>query len=168
VLGCGAPAVTTWASIYHEFEKQLAAGKARWAGRPREEMLDLFLLALEREEIVAIGYRESAIARRLAAMSVPGDVREVVHHALIWAWKDEEMHAIYIQAAGRHDHRDQADVHARLRPQGSLQHQRSRHARPARALPRVKLQASRHAFPRSSITWAPSCRGEACDGFPKS
>jgi hypothetical protein len=86
-------------SIYHEFEKQLAEGKVRWAGRPREEMLELFLLALEREEIVAIGYRENAITRRLARMPIPPDVREILRHALIWAWKDEEMHAIYIRGA---------------------------------------------------------------------
>ena len=52
-------------SIYHEFEQKLAEGKRRFADRPREEMLDLFLLALEREEIVAIGYRETAITQRL-------------------------------------------------------------------------------------------------------
>ncbi len=86
-------------SIYQEFEKRLAEGKQRWADRPREEMLDLFLLALEREEIVAIGYRENAITRRLAAMPIPSDVREILRHALIWAWKDEEMHAIYIRGA---------------------------------------------------------------------
>ena len=89
-------------AIYQEFEKQLEAGQARWANRPREEMLDLFLLALEREEIVAIGYRESAIARRLAAMPIPEDVREILHHGLVWAWKDEEMHAIYIRGAILH------------------------------------------------------------------
>ena len=86
-------------SIYQEFEKRLADGKLRWADRPREEMLDLFLLALEREEIVAIGYRETAITRRLAAMPIPSEVREILRHALIWAWKDEEMHAIYIRGA---------------------------------------------------------------------
>jgi hypothetical protein len=50
-------------------------------------MLDLFLLALEGEEIVAIGYRESAIARRLATMPIPEDVREILHHGLVWAGK---------------------------------------------------------------------------------
>ena len=89
-------------SIYQEFEKQLEAGRLRWAERPREEMLELFLLALEREEIVAIGYRESAIARRLAAMPIPAEVRDILHHALVWAWKDEEMHAIYIRGAILH------------------------------------------------------------------
>ena len=85
--------------LYQEFEKNLADWSRRFSNRPREEMLHLFLLALEREEIVAVGYRESAIARRLAAMPIPDDVRELVRHGLIWAWKDEEMHAIYIRGA---------------------------------------------------------------------
>src|SRR5262249_30365889 len=62
-------------------------------------MADLFLLALEREELVAVGYRESLIARRLDAMALPCDVRDVFSQALIWVWKDEEMHAIYIRGA---------------------------------------------------------------------
>lgn len=86
-------------ALYQEFEKTLADWDRRWAGRPREEMVRLFLLALEREEIVAVGYREEAITRRLASMPIPVDLRELVHHGLIWAWKDEEMHAIYIRGA---------------------------------------------------------------------
>jgi hypothetical protein len=30
---------------------------------------------------------------------IPQDVRTLIHHALVWAWKDEEMHAIYIRGA---------------------------------------------------------------------
>ena len=89
-------------SIYQEFEQKLAEGKRRFADRPREEMLDLFLLALEREEIVAIGYRETAITQRLTRMPIPQEVRDLLRHALIWAWKDEEMHAIYIRGAILH------------------------------------------------------------------
>ena len=92
--------------LYQEFEKNLADWSRRFSTRPREEMLHLFLLALEREEreeIVAVGYRESAIARRLAAMPIPDDVRELVRHGLIWAWKDEEMHAIYGRPEGGPD-----------------------------------------------------------------
>jgi len=62
-------------------------------------MIHLFLLALEREEIVAVSYRENAIAQRLAAMPITEDIRELIRHALIWIWKDEEMHSIYIRGA---------------------------------------------------------------------
>jgi len=86
-------------AVYEEFERQLSEWSVLWADRPREQMLHLFLLALEREEIVAVGYREKAIERRLASMPIDDEAREIVRHALIWAWKDEEMHAIYIRGA---------------------------------------------------------------------
>ena len=85
--------------VYEEFEQELSEKRRRYAGRPAQEMADLFLLALEREELVAVGYRESLMARRLDAMALPEDVRELFSRALIWVWKDEEMHAIYIRGA---------------------------------------------------------------------
>jgi uncharacterized protein (DUF362 family) len=60
-------------------------------------MRRLFLLALEREQIVSVGYRESLIAQRLASLPIDPEAREVMRHALLWAWKDEEMHAVYIR-----------------------------------------------------------------------
>ena len=86
-------------ALYDDFEKSLEVWRRRWAKEPRREMLHLFLLALEREEIVSVGYREEAIARRLASMPIAADVKEVIRHALIWTWKDEEMHSIYIRGA---------------------------------------------------------------------
>jgi len=86
-------------ALYREFEQTLELWSHRFANKPREEMIHLFLLALEREEIVAVGYRENAIARRLATMEIDDDVRELIRHALIWVWKDEEMHSIYIRGA---------------------------------------------------------------------
>lgn len=85
--------------LYQEFEQTLELWDRRFKERPRDEMIHLFLLALEREEIVAVSYRENAIAARLAAMDIDDDIRELVRHALIWVWKDEEMHAIYIRGA---------------------------------------------------------------------
>jgi uncharacterized protein (DUF362 family) len=85
--------------LYREFERTLEEWNLRFAGKPREELIHLFLLALEREEIVAVSYRENAIAQRLAAMPIGDDVRELIRHALIWIWKDEEMHSIYIRGA---------------------------------------------------------------------
>jgi len=86
-------------AIYEQFEKELAAWRRKDAGRPRREIVRLLLLALEREEIVSVGYREAMIARRLAAMPVGPQLRELIQHALNWAWKDEEMHAIYLRGA---------------------------------------------------------------------
>lgn len=86
-------------AIYEEFERELARLAARHAGRPRAELVRLFLLALEREELVSVGYRESLISARLAAMPLDTAVRELIHHALVWIWKDEEMHTIFIRGA---------------------------------------------------------------------
>lgn len=85
--------------VVAEFEKEIAAFRARYQGRPRREMTRLFLVALEREQIVSVGYREEIIARRVEAMPVDERVREVIRSALVWVWKDEEMHAIYIRGA---------------------------------------------------------------------
>jgi uncharacterized protein (DUF362 family) len=86
-------------AVFDEFVRQLAVWEQKYAGRPRDHMVRLCLLALEREELVSIAYREEHIAARLAKMPLPDDVRRTIRHALMWAWKDEEMHAIYIRGA---------------------------------------------------------------------
>jgi uncharacterized protein (DUF362 family) len=86
-------------SVYQNFERELAVWDERYADAPKEHMLALCLLTLEREEIVSVGYRESLMLKRLAAMRIPDEVRDIIRHALVWAWKDEEMHAIYIRGA---------------------------------------------------------------------
>jgi uncharacterized protein (DUF362 family) len=86
-------------AIYEQFESELAAWARVDAGRPRRAMIRLLLLALEREEIVSVGYRETMIARRLETMPIGPQLRELIQHALTWAWKDEEMHAIYLRGA---------------------------------------------------------------------
>src|SRR2546423_13678065 len=86
-------------AVFDEFVRQLAAWEKKYAGRPREHLIRLCLLALEREELVSIANREEHIAARLAKMPLPEDVRRTIRHALMWAWKDEEMHAIYIRGA---------------------------------------------------------------------
>lgn len=90
---------STSMTVYEQFEQELASWDRRFADAPGKEMVALCLLALEREELVAIGYREDLIVQRLRAMRVDDDVRDIIRHALIWAWKDEEMHAVYIRGA---------------------------------------------------------------------
>jgi hypothetical protein len=85
--------------VYEEFERELAGWRRRDAGRPRREMIRLLLLALQREEIVAVGYREAMIAHRLQAMPIGPQLCELIQHAMCWAWKDEEMHAVYLRGA---------------------------------------------------------------------
>jgi hypothetical protein len=86
-------------AVFEEFEAQLASWDKEYAGRPDDHLIRLCLLALEREEIVSIAYREDRIMARLARMPLEESIRRIIHHALLWAWKDEEMHAIYIRGA---------------------------------------------------------------------
>ncbi len=83
--------------IYEEFEQQLNKWSDRYAGNPVAEMNRLCLLALEREELVAVAYREELMVKRLKSMPVPQEVRDIVRNALLWVWADEEMHTVYIR-----------------------------------------------------------------------
>jgi uncharacterized protein (DUF362 family) len=86
-------------AVFEQFAEELKSWEAKYAGRPRDELIGLCLLALEREELVSVGYREELMTQRLSAMPIPPMVRELMRHALIWAWRDEEMHSIYIRGA---------------------------------------------------------------------
>ncbi len=83
--------------VYEQFVQELDRWREKYRGRPRAEIVHLLLLALEREAIVAVAYRDYMLTRRVRAMPLPGEVQELIRHAMIWAWKDEEMHAIYIR-----------------------------------------------------------------------
>src|SRR5688572_28382506 len=62
-------------AVFDEFQRSLAEWKTRYEHEPRRELQELALLALEREELVAVSYRAS----------------------LLWLWRDEEAHAVYIR-----------------------------------------------------------------------
>src|SRR5436305_526233 len=85
--------------IYDQFELELASLDRKYAGHPRRLMIRLFLLALEREEIVSVGYREELIAGRLDTMPISEQERETLRHALLWIGKDEEIHAFFLRGA---------------------------------------------------------------------
>ena len=85
--------------IEDEFQEQLRALQRSCAGDPRRELLELLLIAVEREQLVSVGYREALIEERLAAMPLPEDLRALIRRALVWVWKDEEMHTIYVRGA---------------------------------------------------------------------
>lgn len=86
-------------TVLEEFQLQLDAWEQKYADRPKVHLIRLCLLALEREEIVSIAYKEDRIATRLARMPLPENIQRIIQHALLWAWKDEEMHTIYIRGA---------------------------------------------------------------------
>ena len=80
-----------------DVQRQLDRWAIEFAGRPGSERKRLLLLALEREQIVAVAYREEAVAARVAALEVGDDVRALIHQTLVWIWKDEQMHAEYLR-----------------------------------------------------------------------
>ena len=63
-----------------------------FAGRPGAERERLLLLALEREQIVAVAYREEAVAGRVAELDVGAAARALIRQTLMWIWKDEQLH----------------------------------------------------------------------------
>jgi hypothetical protein len=96
------PEVSQLRAVSHllrKAEEQLDALLRQHSGDPRQAILQLFLLALEREELVSTSYRDSLINARLRKMPIDDDVRELIRRALIWAWKDEEMHALFSRGA---------------------------------------------------------------------
>ena len=89
-----------WMSdIHREFERHLAGWQTRYHDRPQRELVCLYLLALEREENVAVAYSERVLGPRLAALPVAGGVRELMRSALHQVWEDEEEHVVYVRAA---------------------------------------------------------------------
>ncbi len=83
--------------IFDEATAELEGVLQRFADRPKVAYWKLLLMALEREQIVSLAYREKVIADRLDRMPIPDDVRQVIAHAVVWVWKDEEMHTTYVR-----------------------------------------------------------------------
>src|SRR6266702_768866 len=71
--------------------------RREFAGRPEAERVRLLLLALEREQIVAVAYREEAVAGRVAELDVDDDVRALIRQTLMWIWKDEQLHSEFMR-----------------------------------------------------------------------
>jgi uncharacterized protein (DUF362 family) len=83
--------------LLQDVQNQLDRWRADCAGRPDVERKKLLLLALEREQIVAVAYREEAVAGRVVQLDVGEHVRALLHQTLVWIWKDEQMHAEYLR-----------------------------------------------------------------------
>lgn len=93
------------AVLLDEVRSRLGRWQVRYADRPQVERERLMMLALEREQIVAVAYREEAVAGRVAELDVDENVRALVRQTLVWVWKDEQLHAEYLRgellASGR-------------------------------------------------------------------
>ncbi len=80
-------------------QERLDGWRSEFAGRPQLERRRLLLLALEREQVVAVAYREEAVAGRVAALEVDDDARACIRQTLVWIWKDEQLHAEFVRGA---------------------------------------------------------------------
>jgi hypothetical protein len=86
-------------ALLQEVQQRLDRWRSELAGRPQLERRRLLLLALEREQVVAVAYREEAVAGRVAALDMDEDARACVRQTLVWIWKDEQLHAEFIRGA---------------------------------------------------------------------
>jgi len=64
---------------------------------PEAQIRAIHLMGLEREQIVAVAYREEAIRARLETIAVDEDCRDAIRHAMRWVWKEEEMHTTFVR-----------------------------------------------------------------------
>jgi uncharacterized protein (DUF362 family) len=84
-------------ALLDDVQSLLLRWSSTYAGRPKAERQRLLLLALEREQIVAVAYREEAVAGRVSALAVEPEIRALIRQTLVWIWKDEQLHAEYIR-----------------------------------------------------------------------
>jgi Domain of unknown function (DUF362) len=79
-------------AVLDDVRAMLGRWRLQFAGRPDAERERLLLLALEREQIVAVAYREEAMAGRVAELDVGAAARALIRQTLMWIWKDEQLH----------------------------------------------------------------------------
>ena len=84
-------------ALLEEVQEVLGRLHEKYAGRPDLELEQLWLLALEREQIVAVAYREEAVAARVEALQMGSGVRALIRQTLVWIWKDEQLHEEYLR-----------------------------------------------------------------------
>lgn len=80
-------------TLLEDVSRLLERWRFECSGRPGVERQRLLLLALEREQIVAVAYREEAVAGRVAGLEVGELERALIRQTLVWIWKDEQLHA---------------------------------------------------------------------------
>ena len=85
------------AALLRDVQELLDRWRRSTPGGPISSVEQLWLLALEREQIVAVAYREEAIAGRVEALRVGDEARALIRQTLVWIWKDEELHEEYLR-----------------------------------------------------------------------
>jgi uncharacterized protein (DUF362 family) len=85
------------AALLDDVRELLARWQVELADDPDVERDRLWLLALEREQVVAVAYREDFMSARLDDLPVDDAWRALIRQTLVWIWKDEELHAEYLR-----------------------------------------------------------------------
>ncbi len=85
-------------NISQDFAIELEGLHARFKNVKADEFRFLLHLALEREEVVSVAYRDSRLRSSLDRLSLSPGAIEIFRTALIWIWKDEEMHTTYVRS----------------------------------------------------------------------
>ncbi len=84
--------------IYNQFLRELQALQKKHSNNPQEELNQLLILALEREELVATSYQESILRKSIENLQASDAFKRIFRHGFIWIWKDEEMHTDYVRS----------------------------------------------------------------------
>ena len=85
--------------IYDEFVDELREIELKYKDNPEKELDALLYIALQREELVATAYRATFIESNIDKLPLTDDLKTLIRHALIWIWKDEDMHTVYTRGA---------------------------------------------------------------------
>jgi uncharacterized protein (DUF362 family) len=83
--------------VVAEYERELAELRVAHQTDPEGEARALYLVALEREQLVTIAYSGDSLHARIDAMEASDEVKALVHHAMFWAARDEDMHTTYVR-----------------------------------------------------------------------
>jgi hypothetical protein len=83
--------------IIEEYKQELALVHRAHAGDTEGEVRALFLVALEREQLVTIAYSGETLHGRIDALPVDAPTKVLLHHAMHWAARDEDMHTTYVR-----------------------------------------------------------------------
>jgi hypothetical protein len=70
--------------LHDNFVSSLAAIQERYRHEPGRKLEHLLLMALEREEIVSIAYREAGLQVCVEQLPIADAMKEIIRCALIW------------------------------------------------------------------------------------
>jgi len=85
--------------VVEEFLLGLRQLQNRFASNPKAEIHELLHMALEREEIVSVAYRDVVLNSALDELELDSERKNLCRSALNWIWKDEQMHTTFVRGA---------------------------------------------------------------------